>query len=136
MVEAQNHLPELEGKIRILVVEDDPSIRTVFSALLEAEGYSVHTSENGQVALDLLKTGFRPDLILLDLMMPVMSGWELLKAKRNDPAITGIPVVVLSASTLVSGNLDGASAVYAKPIDIDFLLARLKEMTTDRRGVF
>src|SRR2546423_10696788 len=82
----------------LLVVDDDPGIRESLAELLHDEGYVVLTAINGQDALARLRTsGDRPCVILLDLMMPVMSGSEFYTEMRNDPALADIPVVIISA---------------------------------------
>ena len=84
---------------RILVVEDDRDIRESLQDLLEVEGYAVTTAENGRDALEQLQRMDAPSVILLDLMMPVMSGDEFLRELRKDGALASIPVLVVSAWT-------------------------------------
>src|SRR4051812_37667489 len=81
----------------VLIVEDERDIRDTLEEVLKYEGFSVHSSSNGQEALTLLKTIERPCLILLDMMMPVMNGWEFLQMQRQDEILATIPVVVVSA---------------------------------------
>jgi CheY-like chemotaxis protein len=83
---------------RILVVEDDPDTRAMLASILETIGHQVDTAANGQEALQHLHGRFRPDLILLDLMMPVMDGWEFRQHQNQDPELAAIPVVLLSAA--------------------------------------
>jgi two-component system, OmpR family, response regulator CpxR len=109
----------------VLVVEDEPDIRDTFRDVLETEGYNVRCASNGKEALDALAEGPRPGLILLDLMMPVMSGYDLLKELRADRALSTIPVTVVSAAgdrTSVAG-----APVLKKPVDIDTLLHMVDE---------
>jgi CheY-like chemotaxis protein len=80
----------------ILVVEDDRDTRTLVADLLREEGYRVATAENGRLALDRLRQGERPTLILLDLRMPVVDGWTFLDVQRDDPGIPAIPVLIFS----------------------------------------
>jgi CheY-like chemotaxis protein len=101
-------------------VEDDRRGRKAVSEFLERRGYTILGAQNGQKALDELKSGASVSLILLDLSMPVMDGWEFLERQRNDPAIAQIPVVVLTSSPRV---LDGPKAVLKKPIEPDSLIA-------------
>src|SRR5919199_5374278 len=82
---------------QVLVVDDDPAIRDVLSDVLTMEGYTVATAENGQAGLEQLQRA-RPDLILLDLLMPGMDGWTFARQCRADPAGRDIPIVVLSAA--------------------------------------
>jgi CheY-like chemotaxis protein len=80
----------------ILVVDDDRDVRETVAAVLDGEGYRVRCAENGAQALAMLH-GTKPSAIILDLMMPVMNGWELLQIVRDDRDLRGIPIVVLSA---------------------------------------
>ena len=108
----------------ILVIEDDTATRTAMSFVLEEEGYSVTGVANGQEALQHLRRTRLPDLILLDLMMPVMNGWEFRKQQAQDPALHSIPVVVVSANADVPQKADAltARAYLIKPIDFVQLL--------------
>lgn len=98
----------------ILIVDDDDDIRELLAEFLEDEGYRVTTARNGLDALTLLRAGGTlPRMILLDLMMPVMNGFQFLEAFRRDPALSPIPVAVVSAH----GGLGPAErAVIAAPI--------------------
>jgi CheY-like chemotaxis protein len=106
----------------ILVVEDDHDSRVLLRAALETAGYVVHTAADGRMALELLTTvDPRPELVILDLRMPVMDGWQLMAYLRQHPELSTIPVGIQSAdedSTLP----DGVSFVLHKPIDVDALL--------------
>jgi CheY-like chemotaxis protein len=110
----------------ILVVEDDHAIRESIAELLADEGYTVACAANGAEALDLLLADTRPNLILLDLMMPVMDGWAFRSAQKKDPRLAGIPVLVLSAGygrdsmTLAGLGVDG---FLAKPFDREALVS-------------
>jgi CheY-like chemotaxis protein len=104
----------------ILVVDDDDSIRLGLSTLLREEGYEVSCSANGREALDLIRTGPRPCMILLDLTMPVMDGFGFLDAQDADPQLGPIPVVVITAGGL-TGKLRGRP-VLPKPLKLDRLL--------------
>jgi two-component system chemotaxis response regulator CheY len=108
----------------ILVVEDDVDALQALTNLLEANGYTVEKAQNGQEALVQAKAQ-QPGMILLDLSMPVMDGWEFLRQQRLDPAIANIPVVVLTA--LVSAAPAGAKAVMTKPISVGHLIALVEE---------
>jgi len=114
----------LSSGIDVLIVEDDFDIREVLGEVLADEGFRVLGVSNGQEALDHLKDGHPPRLILLDLMMPVMSGWQFVSEQKKNPRISNIPVVVVSAD----GNLQqkasslGASGFLRKPIEIEALL--------------
>jgi CheY-like chemotaxis protein len=80
----------------LIIVEDDPDIRSDLAELLKDEGYEVRTAANGAEALKLLRGETQPCLILLDLMMPVMSGWDFRAEQLRDPRLAPIPVVLLS----------------------------------------
>jgi len=101
---------------RILVVDDNARALRAMSELLEFEGFSVLTAKNGLDALNKMRTADHISLVLLDLWMPVMDGWEVLRRKRSDAAIAEIPVVVLSA--VPPASLDGADEVLRKPVDL------------------
>jgi CheY-like chemotaxis protein len=89
---------DADSKGEILIVDDDLGIREALSALLESEGYCVRCAENGAVALALVRQDHKPDLMLLDLMMPVMSGFELLELlEEGDPDLQAVPIFVVSA---------------------------------------
>src|SRR3954447_13296865 len=89
--------PALSGssRRRILVVEDDQEILGTLSGLLEEEGYEVQSVVDGRDALHRLRGGLAPELIILDLMMPGMDGWEFRTIQRADPALADIPVVAI-----------------------------------------
>lgn len=108
---------------QVLIVDDDPDIRDTLCEVLRDEGYEVDTAGDGQQALDYLKTRPPPCVILLDLMMPVMSGPELLEAQRRDPALAHVPVVLVSAARNLSALADEIDDVdfLAKPIQLDDL---------------
>jgi CheY-like chemotaxis protein len=103
----------------VLVVEDNSEVRQALVALLEAEGYHVAEAVDGVSALRLLRTGaVQPCLIVLDLMMPRMSGWDFRMEQSSDLRLAGIPVVVVSADPLASqAERMGAAAVLSKPAD-------------------
>lgn len=106
----------------ILVVEDNDDVREMMAVTLELEGYAVSTAINGRDALNKLQTGDKPSLILLDLMMPVMNGWEFQRARENDPVLKQVPVVVVSAATSEQMHQTDADAYLPKPLDMDELL--------------
>src|SRR5271170_7855204 len=105
----------------VLVVDDDPDIRETLRFVLEDAGYPVYSAENGKEALAILATAEKlPGLILLDLMMPVMSGDEMLKALKQVKALAQIPVTIVTASGAAIPPL--ASGLLKKPVDLDVLL--------------
>jgi CheY-like chemotaxis protein len=108
---------------RVLVVDDELDIREAVSEVLAFEGHEVFTAGDGQEALRRCRV-LLPDLILLDLMMPGMNGWDFRATQRRDPAISAIPVVVLSALGRV-GTVE-ASAFLPKPFGLDDLLEAVR----------
>ncbi len=114
---------------KILVVDDDDAIRETLGGVLASEGYDVALAENGQRALDFVHDGERPDLVLLDLMMPVMSGWEFLELADTDDKLRGIPILIVSAMAAplaCQGAKGGVRMCFSKPIDLDALLDAVK----------
>src|SRR5436190_19900143 len=82
----------------IMIVEDDPDTREMLERFLQLEGFDVRTAANGQIALQSLQADSSPRVILLDLMMPVMNGWQFRQAQTKDPRLSQIPVVVVTAA--------------------------------------
>ena len=114
----------LEATELILLVEDDTDIREEMASMLEGEGYQVVQARNGQEALDHLKTLPAPCIILLDLMMPVMNGWDFRARQLADPALKGIPTVIVSGAAQAPQEALslGATAFLQKPFDLEPLL--------------
>src|SRR5438552_5608231 len=111
----------------VLIVEDDADLREMMAQLLSLEGFRATAVANGREALEYLHEADVPQLILLDLMMPVMDGWEFRRKQQADPALASVPVIVLSALDLArAANLD-ATAFLKKPLDFDHLLALVRE---------
>jgi CheY-like chemotaxis protein len=108
----------------ILIVEDDSDLREALSAVLRDEGYTVAMAADGREALDCLRRQSPPSLILLDLTMPVMNGWQFRAEQRQDPALSGIPVVVLSAGDRLAEQMVplGITDYVRKPIELKQLL--------------
>jgi len=106
----------------VLVIDDDHNIRVVIRQALETYGYTVHSATNGRDALELLKKIENPDVILLDLMMPFMSGWEFIKEQKKIPALAKIPVVIVSAAEAVEGTILPAQGLIKKPFELETLL--------------
>lgn len=111
---------------RVLVVDDDEDLRAALADILEAEGYEVAVAADGQEALEVLREEHAPlpGLVLLDMMMPVMDGWEFCAHQKRDPKLAHVPVLVLSASADVERAAAelGAQGYLRKPMDIDALL--------------
>ncbi len=110
----------------ILIVEDDESIRETLQAVLELEGHEVLTAENGQEGLNVLAVQPKPCLILLDLMMPVMNGWEFATALENDSKLSSIPIIVVSAYTDKATTIKSIGFLK-KPIDLRSLNETVKK---------
>jgi CheY-like chemotaxis protein len=106
----------------VLIVEDDADLREMMAQLLSLEGFRTEAVANGRDALSYLEAGERPDVILLDLMMPVMDGWEFRRRQVQDPSIATVPVVVLSAVDPARASELGDTAFLKKPLDFDRLL--------------
>jgi len=113
-----------------MVVEDDTDIRSALVSILRSESYRVVSACDGREALDLLRGGARPDVILLDLMMPVMTGADFRVAQLADPALAHIPVVVLTADGGFrdAGRLLGAADAFPKPFDLEALLSSIERV--------
>jgi CheY-like chemotaxis protein len=107
----------------LLIVEDEVAIRDTLTELVGKDGREILTAGDGQEALERLTEGPRPCLILLDLMMPRMDGWEFLQRKSADPLIADIPTVVMSGS----GRPAAAMHQLAKPVDVGRLLALVEQ---------
>jgi CheY-like chemotaxis protein len=117
----------------ILVVDDDSEARQSLADLLELEGYAVRTAVTGRDALSSCQCDGPPDVILLDLQMPVMNGWELTRALKRSRTLSRVPVVVLSASVDVLPP-PAAAAMFAKPVDLGELLGCLRSLIGEQGG--
>jgi CheY-like chemotaxis protein len=114
----------------ILIIEDCDEIRVDLAELLRDEGYEVATARHGAEALDLLGRGPAPSLILLDLMMPVMDGWQFRKEQLGKPNLAPIPVVLLTGSNNAQQHARDLKAVgcVQKPFDFDQLLCTVSDV--------
>ncbi len=108
----------------ILIVEDDPELLEAMSGALESEGFGVGRARHGLEALGLLRAGHRPRVILLDLMMPIMNGWQFRHEQRQDSELAKIPVIVVSAITDSAQHAAWleADAYVSKPLSLSTLL--------------
>jgi DNA-binding response OmpR family regulator len=116
---------------RVLVVEDDPNVRGLLETLLSSEGYEVSTASDGLGGLVKLSSA-RPDLMLLDLMMPDLGGVRVLEELRADPQLSAVPVIVVTGKVdAVPGlrDLIGQDNVFVKPFGVTELLARVAAVT-------
>jgi DNA-binding response OmpR family regulator len=126
----------VEPKHRLLLVDDDEDLRISLAEALEESGYVVIQAANGQKALELLEAE-RPDLVLLDLLMPVLNGWQFCQSKDENPNTASIPVIAMSAAV----SKDPRSPYYidvddfiAKPVELDELLAKIAGCVTIQSG--
>ena len=111
----------------ILVIDDEADLRETLSIILNEEGYEVMSAGNGAEALDRLRSGAPPSLILLDLMMPVMNGWQFRAEQRQDPQLARIPVVIISA--------DAGVETKAAPLEVADCLKKPLELATLLRTI-
>ena len=125
----QQQVPD-EARAHVLVVEDEEDLASLVELNLQLSGYAVTTAGNGRVALDHLED-HRPDVILLDVMMPVVDGWQVLQQVKSDPDTQDIPVIMLTALSeerdLIRGHLQGAVRYVTKPFEMRSLLATIDE---------
>lgn len=115
---------------QVLIVEDDPALREVYADALLGEGYAVSLAANGSEALDVLSAGDLPCAVLLDLRMPVMSGWELADRLQKSEQWNTLPIVVVAAHYLVADEAQriGARAWLQKPVRLDRLVATVRDL--------
>lgn len=108
----------------ILIVEDDAENAASLREVLQEEGYPIERAADGADALRLLKGGMRPDLMLVDLMMPNIDGWKLATALRADASLQTIPIVLLTADARgkEAAQQLGVNAYLSKPVDLGTLL--------------
>jgi CheY-like chemotaxis protein len=116
---------------RVLIVDDDASVAESLSDFLDGAGYAAVTAEHGLAALELLRGGLRPCAILLDLMMPVMNGWDFRRHQLADPELRDIPVIVVTAGGFSPESLAsqfGQTECMWKPLSIDVLLSKIARL--------
>jgi two-component system, chemotaxis family, chemotaxis protein CheY len=114
---------------RVLVVDDEDTIRLAVADAFEFEGYQVFTAGNGLEALESIRAS-PPHVVVLDLMMPVMNGWQFMEACRRETLCAGIPVVIMSAYrdlAQIAADL-GSAVCIAKPFDLDVLLGAVERL--------
>ena len=122
-----------EKSIRVLVVDDDPSIRRMIMAALRREKYVFGEAANGKEALDAMRRD-RPNIVVLDLMMPIVSGWDVLRERSTDPELLSIPVIIISANRgpeLATAMDKGICAFLPKPFDINALGSLVRSCISD-----
>jgi len=128
-----NHLDDL--KKRILIIDDNPGLRSSLTAFLTAGGFEVETSEDGDVGLEAVRR-WQPDLVILDLRMPGKGGWDVMKEIRDDPRTVDLPVILLTAvkdqESKVLGFRSGADDYLEKPFHALELMARIDRILQTR----
>ena len=126
-----------EANDTVLVVDDDSAVRTALKELFETEGYTVAVAANGRAALNHLGSGLRPCVVLLDLMMPVMDGWDFRTEQLKNPALKEIPVFILTAAGFSDATIRaqfGNIPFVPKPPPHDELLAMVHRIVRSRRA--
>lgn len=115
-------------KTDILLIDDEPDLRECISELLEGAGYTVTQADNGKTALELLKAGNKPKVIVLDYMMPVMNGKAFCEIACKDHDISAIPIILLTAANIPDETIEEMHVAkqLEKPIHIDKFLSAVK----------
>jgi CheY-like chemotaxis protein len=113
---------------QILIVEDDSALREALGQVLMDEGYDLLSARDGLEAVNCLKKGNRPDVILLDLSMPVVNGWEFRMFQKRDPDLAQIPVILITAGGYTREEVAWLepSALLPKPLDLPLLLSIIR----------
>jgi DNA-binding response OmpR family regulator len=124
---------EVSQSANVLVVDDDPLVVAILEHKLSARGYRVTTASDGVAGLGCARAS-RPDLIVLDMMMPVLDGRQVLQELRSDDALAAVPVVMLTARR-GEGDVAGAADYIAKPFSPDELVARVSRLLPEVRAV-
>ncbi|MGQ9677749.1 MAG: response regulator transcription factor [bacterium] len=129
---------DTERNKTILVVDDEPDIRLILQARLEASGYRVETAENGLEALNRIRTQ-PPDLVILDLMLPGMDGFAVCAMVKRDQRFGHIPIIILSARSQAqdkkTGATLGADAYLTKPFQPQELLATIDQLINSKTPI-
>jgi CheY-like chemotaxis protein len=113
----------------LLVVEDDAVTRAALASTLQGAGYQVVTAANGLEALELLRSGLAPDLILLDMLMPVLDGWQFLKRLMQEWPPGRVPILIATATTILTREwaaAHGCAGCLRKPIEVPELLEEVR----------
>lgn len=122
---------------RILIADDEPNIVVSLEYLMKREGYAVSVARDGTAALAAIREQ-RPDLVLLDVMMPGPSGFEVCQEVRADPSLAGVKILMLSAkgreTDIAKGRALGADAYLTKPFATRELVARVRELLAGDAG--
>jgi CheY-like chemotaxis protein len=123
----EDNRKQISAPRTVLIVDDDPDLLEATSFALENEGFGIETARHGEEALQRLRVGNRPAVVLLDLMMPVMNGWQFLEEVAKVPSLKAIPIVVLTAATRV--EVSGAVEILHKPVDLGLLIGVVERHT-------
>ncbi|WP_224362661.1 response regulator [Hyalangium versicolor] len=115
----------MKEHFRVLVVEDHSDSREMLEEFLSEEGFIVESAVNGLQALERLMRAPRPDVVLLDLMMPVMTGWDLMARVAEEPSLWGLPVIVVSGAGATRPLPQGILTSIPKPLDLNLLMETL-----------
>ena len=120
---------------QVLIVEDDEDVRESLADVLAARGYQTLTAENGDVALAMIRDdGVKPSLVLLDLMMPVMDGYQFLQNQAEDPWLAEVPVVLVTAQRPARKlAFSAVRGVIEKPLDLRSLLSVVRDVCASTR---
>jgi CheY-like chemotaxis protein len=113
----------------VLIVDDDPDFRDALVEILRDEGFHAETATSGMQALDKLRWGFRPCVVLLDMQMAVMTGWDFRAEQSRDSTLAAIPVIAMTAGYWKNRDLHDYDARLAKPVEIRELRAALAKYT-------
>ncbi len=138
MIANESNLGAGQPACRVLLVDNDDGVREALAELLATQGFSVDVAANGEDALARLKdlpTEGLPDVILLDLMMPVMDGWRFTVEMRADTRLAALPVVILSAVRPPLARAARADAYLSKPLDVKGLRETLHQVAGSRRAL-
>jgi CheY-like chemotaxis protein len=117
------------GSGTLLIVEDNEVVREGLAVVLRRAGYAVALAANGQEALAALRGGVRPDLILLDMLLPAVDGWRFLEQRRQEPALAAIPVVIMTGLGVAGPEWAaslGAAGLLRKPVATEELLREVR----------
>lgn len=121
---------------KILIIEDDPSFLRAVSHIVEKEGYNVTTASNGMTGLRMAKED-KPDLLILDVMLPGLDGFEICSRLRNEPETAKLPIIMLSAkgqeADRTTGLKVGADEYLTKPVNRELLLEKLTSLLAKER---
>jgi len=125
------------ARTTVFLIEDDNEIRESLTEALEEAGLSVSWAPNGRLALDRLRAAPLPDVIVLDLMMPVMDGWQFREEQLNDDRLKGVPAIVVTATLIdeqIARERLGNVAYFPKPFNLAKLIDAIKRIAAARRS--